>query len=126
MVDMTYQWLFVVMDTSSEDDMPSFIQLGQDGFNIAFAFQTSQAWGSAACRSGLQCMVADLVSNMAASWENTLVREMVESSKVSHGAWMVIKPSHLERLSQVKTELGRLLWTTSQCNKCSIWRLEVR
>ena len=122
MVDLTYQWLFVVTDITSKEERASFIKSGQDGFNIAFVFNTSE---SDTCKRGLLCVVSDLIRNMARSFENILLEDMADVARYGQDVWGVIKPSPLERLSRVKTELGRLLTTTGQCDMCTTWKLEV-
>ena len=122
MVDLTYQWLFVVTDTTSEEERSSFIKTGQDGFNIAFVFNTSK---TETCKRGLLCSVSDLIMNMARSFENILLKDMADVVRYGQGVWGVIKPSPLERLGMVKTELGRLLTTSGRCDMCTTWKLEV-
>ena len=88
MLGVSYEWLFVVTDTGSQDaDMSSFISMGQDGANLAFVFDTSQEQSGASCPSGLLCSARELVKTMANSFENTLQREMVLFSQVNYELW---------------------------------------
>ena len=60
MIIIESQWLFIVTDTdSSSFDMWPLIQLGHDGYNMAFLFNTSLV-EEGLCEEGVQCVIEEL------------------------------------------------------------------
>ena len=77
------QWVYVVTDTNSMDfDMSPFINLGHDGYNLAFVFNTSYAQEGILCPDGLQCIAAEMAEVLAEGFESTLKEELKTFSEV--------------------------------------------
>ena len=76
MLSTDSQWLYVVTDTNSQDsDMSPYINMAQDGYNMAFAFNTSYNQDAAECPSGVICLIEELIKLLAINFEKTLIEE---------------------------------------------------
>ena len=78
------QFVYMVTDTNSMDfDMSPFINMGHDGYNLAFIFNTSYAQEGLICPSGLSCLATEIPEVLAIGMEKTLSKEMETFSEVN-------------------------------------------
>jgi len=119
------QWVYVVTDTNSMDfDMSPFINLGHDGYNLAFVFNTSYAQEGILCPDGLQCIAAEMAEVLAEGFESTLKEELKTFSEVSIEEWDIIKPDEKERAVSVLNDMQGILRISGSCNNCTKWMME--
>lgn len=77
------QFVYMVTDTNSLDfDMSPFINMGHDGYNLAFIFNTSYAQEGLVCPSGLLCLATNIPEVLAIGMQTTLKNEMETFSEV--------------------------------------------
>eukprot|EP00092_Neocalanus_flemingeri_P000465 GFUD01000495.1.p1 GENE.GFUD01000495.1~~GFUD01000495.1.p1 ORF type:complete len:837 (+),score=225.49 GFUD01000495.1:88-2598(+) len=119
------QWVYVVTDTNSMDfDMSPFINMAQDGYNLAFVFNTSYAQDGILCPSGMLCLANEMAEVIAEGFEKTLIEEMKTFSEISIEEWDIIKPSENERSMSVIKDMQGFLRTSGSCNNCTKWMME--
>jgi hypothetical protein len=88
------QWVYMVTDTRrGAANVTSFLQMGKDGYNLAFVYNTSLAEGGGGCQGGLTCLLEEMVQLMAGSIEEVLLKELETFDEVSIEEWEIIMPS---------------------------------
>lgn len=119
------QWVYMITDTNSKDmDVRPFIKMARDGYNLAFIFNSSLGQEGGACRQGLNCLVEELVQDLAKSFDKTLSEEMVTFSEASMEEWEIIGPSRGERAVSVINNIKQHIETDAQCSACTSWTME--
>ena len=98
MFNFESQWIFFVTDTNSLSfDMSKYINMAQDGYNLAFVFNTSIAVENAVCPSGLECMVGSLVTYIGKCFEKVVQIELETFNQISIEEWDIVAPTPEER-----------------------------
>lgn len=119
------QFVYVVTDTNSLDfDMSPYINMGHDGYNLAFIFNTSYAQEGLACPSGLICLATEISEVLAIGMERSLKEEMKTFSEVSYEEWEIIGPTEKERSMDIITNMKTYLETSGSCSNCTRWMME--
>ena len=65
---------------ASKDICFSYINMAEDGYNLAFVFNTSVATDNAVCPSGLECMLENTIGYFANCFENVVQVNVMSSS----------------------------------------------
>ena len=88
------QWVYVVTDTRrGAADVTPFLQMGEDGYNLAFVYNTSREAGAGACPGGLVCLLEQGVELLAGAMEKVLLEELETFDEVSIEEWEIIMPT---------------------------------
>jgi len=119
------QFVYMVTDTNSMDfDMSPFINMGHDGYNLAFIFNTSYAQEGLICPSGLSCLATEIPEVLAIGMEKTLSKEMETFSEVSFEEWEIVGPTEKERAMTIIMNIKTHLETSGSCSNCTRWMME--
>ena len=77
MFSMENEFAYVITDTHQNDaNMAPYFTLAEEGFNLAFIFNTSVAAEGMECARGLECAASDIGSILLGGYDKTLMGEM--------------------------------------------------
>jgi len=121
MFHVSFQWVYVVTDSNEQDtNMNRYIEKAEDGYNLAFVFNTS----STTCESGLLCLVNEMATVIAAAYDDTLGKEMKSFVEYRLEEWDVIKPTKKMRQTSVVMDMKKYLKSSRNCYSCVKWTLQ--
>jgi hypothetical protein len=91
------EWVYMVTDSARGGaNMAPYLATAQDGYNLAFIYNTSlsgEGAGGRSCHGGLVCLLEQAVEQLARSMEQVLEVELKTFDEVSIEEWEIIMPS---------------------------------
>ena len=101
-----------------------YIDMAEEGFNLAFIYNTSSTSDDQDCDQGLSCSARDLGNILVAGYDEALKDDMLlfENSE-SLEEFEFMRPSIKSRQIDTARDIKEYMETRGQCDQCTRWMM---
>ncbi|KAL1395387.1 hypothetical protein pipiens_011292 [Culex pipiens pipiens] len=123
MVNPLAQWLYVVSDTTAEqNNISSVHSIISEGDNIAFVYNMRKT--AASCESQTLCYIENLVNALVKGLSKLIREEKAVYGQIADEEWEVIRMTKVERKNDILQIIKEERVGKDTCNECSMWKVQ--